>query len=476
MEPNEETIHHLETYLNHFDPGVRRQALAELVALAEQGRISLPAESDVVNPPDSGRVNPPDSGRVNMHCHTFFSFNAYGYSPTGLAWLALKRGFRLIGIIDFDVLDGVEEFLAACEIAGVRGSTGIETRVFIPEFASYEINSPGEPGVSYAIGLGFTSTPLLGGAQGDQAPDEAGAILQDMRQRASRRNRDMLGRLNPFLAPVSIDFEGDVLPLTPAGNPTERHLLAAYVSAAQKAGIPWNEFWAEKLKVTPEQVAKLGQTSPEFQNLMRSKLMKRGGVGYVQPGAGSFPTLDDVNKMIMACGALPCCGWLDGISSGEQRMAELLELMISKGAVTFNIIPDRNWNIADLEQRRVKVNNLYQAVELAQKMDLPINVGTEMNTYGNKLVDDFDAPELAPLHKPFLDGAYFIYGHTQLQRSLGLGYLSEWAKAYLPTRKERNAFYTQAGYRLAPGKAGQAQLMKLSPRLSPAELLASLAQ
>jgi hypothetical protein len=108
-------------------------------------------------------------------------------------------------------------------------------------------------------------------------------------------------------------------------------------------------------------------------------------------------------------------------------------------------------------------------------MDLPLNIGTEMNTYGNKLVDDFDAPELAPVKQAFLDGAYFIYGHVQLQRSLGLGYQSEWARAHLPTRKARNAFYTAAGYRITPGKAGQVQLKKLNSRLDPQALLASLA-
>ena len=77
-----------------------------------------------------------------MHCHTFFSFNAYGHSPTSLAWLAKRRGFKLMGIVDFDVLDGVGEFLDACEVVGVHGSAGIETRVFLPEFATREINSP----------------------------------------------------------------------------------------------------------------------------------------------------------------------------------------------------------------------------------------------------------------------------------------------------------------------------------------------
>ena len=65
-----------------------------------------------------------------------------------------------MGIVDFDVLDAVEEFLDACEAAGVRGSAGIESRVFIPEFADREINSPGEPGVYYHMGIGFTGGAL----------------------------------------------------------------------------------------------------------------------------------------------------------------------------------------------------------------------------------------------------------------------------------------------------------------------------
>ena len=51
-----------------------------------------------------------------------------------------------------------------------------------------------------------------------------------------------------------------------------------------------------------------------------------------------------------------------------------------------------------------------------------------MNAPGKKLVDDFDAPELAPVRQAFLDGAHFIYGHTVMQRAVGLGYQSEWAR------------------------------------------------
>jgi hypothetical protein len=95
-----------------------------------------------------------------------------------------------------------------------------------------------------------------------------------------------------------------------------------------------------------------------------------------------------------------------------------------------------------------------------------------MNAFGQRLVDDFDASEMQPLRKPFLDGAYFIYGHTLMQRSLKLGYQSEWAKSHLPTRRERNAFYTEIGKLVPPGQVGR--LKKFTSTQSPTEILSNL--
>ena len=109
-------IEKLENELNDFSPARRAESLAELDRLACQGAISLA----------------PVSAIANLHCHTFFSFNAYGYSPSGLAWLARRGGFKLLGIVDFDVLDGVEDprnlgaILRTADAASVHG-------VIIPE-------------------------------------------------------------------------------------------------------------------------------------------------------------------------------------------------------------------------------------------------------------------------------------------------------------------------------------------------------
>ena len=447
--PTARQVAALESGLNHFSPKLRAHNLTELAAMAEQGAIALAPETDV----------------ANMHCHTFFSFDAYGYSPSALAWHARRRGFRLLGIVDFDVLDGVDEFLHACELVGMRGSAGIETRVFIPEFAAREINSPGEPGVCYHMGIGFTSSG---------APVEAAAALTDLWRRSARRNRAIIERINAYLTPVAIDYDQDVLPLTPAGNPTERHILLAYTRAVERSLADPIAFWSDKLELPLDQVAALADDMPRLHNLLRARLMKRGGVGYAPPGPDSFPAVEAFHAFVVQCGAIPCAAWLDGVSAGEQAEGELLELLIAKGVAALNIIPDRNWNIADTKLRRAKLKNLYDVVWLAQDLDLPLNIGTELNSAGQKLIDDFDAPELALVRAAFLDGAYFVYGHTVLQRALELGYQSAWARAQLPSRRERNAFYTALGRLAAPDCAGRAALRKLDPHMTPDEMIAEV--
>jgi hypothetical protein len=441
----------LETKLNDFDAAVRAEALSELAILAEAREVQLAPVADV----------------ANMHCHTFFSYNAYGYSPSSLAWLAKKRGFKLMGIVDFDTLDGVDEFLDACELLGVRGSAGIETRVYLPEFARREINSPGEPGVYYHMGVGFSSSDV---------PDSAAGVLHDLRKRSTDRNRDIVSRVNAYLRPVSVEYDRDVVPLSPAGTPTERHMVVAYIRAAEKSVLDPPDFWAGKLGTNHREMADLVDDGPRFQSLVRARLMKKGGPGYVQPGADTFPTLEEFHRLVVACRAVPCAAWLDGASAGEQAIEELLALLMEKGVAALNIVPDRNWNIADSGIRRIKLQQLYRVVELAQALDLPLNVGTEMNSFGQRLVDDFAAPELAPVKDAFLEGAHFAYGHTVLERKARLGFQSEWARKHLSSRRERNNFYTKMGYQLPPGEAAASTLGQLDPSMSPSEMLTALQQ
>jgi hypothetical protein len=175
--------------------------------------------------------------------------------------------------------------------------------------------------------------------------------------------------------------------------------------------------------------------------------MKRGGVGYVQPDKGSFPWMADTNRFILAAGGIPVHTWLDGTSDGEKAIEELLSVAMSIGAAALNVIPDRNYTPGSPD---VKLKNLYQVVELAEKLDLIVVEGTEMNSPGQKFVDDFNTAELATLMPVFLKGAHIVYAHSVLQRKCGLGYTSEWAKKNFAGAAEKNRFYEQLGRSLKP--------------------------
>ncbi|OHB54770.1 MAG: hypothetical protein A2Y07_06005 [Planctomycetes bacterium GWF2_50_10] len=413
-------LEELETSLDSNDPVIRRQAVAELGDKIKSGEISVkPAATD-----------------VNLHCHTTYSYNAYGYSPSKFAWLARKSGFAAGGIVDFDVVDGVNEFLEAGQTLGLRAVAGMESRVFVPEFASRVINSPGEPGVSYHMGIGFVSSQL--------GPNEK-KFQQQIQHTAQQRNRELIAKVNSFLSPVELDYDKDVASLTPAGNPTERHICAAYADKAKKLfkGPDLAKFWSQKLGTTFEDKDLDGA---KLINAIRAKTMKKGGVGYVQPGSGSFPSMAAMNEFFLACGAIPAITWLDGTSDGEQAIDELVKVCLSSGAAVINIIPDRNYTPGVRDQ---KYDNLKAVIDLANKLDLPVVVGTEMNSPGNKFVDAFETEELRPFVPVFLKGAYIVYAHTILQKHK-MGYLSDWAKKSFASTREKNAFFEKLGLSADP--------------------------
>ena len=64
---------------------------------------------------------------------------------------------------------------------------------------------------------------------------------------------------------------------------------------------------------------------------------------------------------------------------------------------------------------------------------MPLLGGTEMNSPGQKFVDDFDSEELKPMHPYFLEGSRILHAHSTLQRLAGMGYFSPWAENQFST-------------------------------------------
>lgn len=423
--------------LSSFEASERRSALEQLASLTE-----FPAESFL----------------LNMHLHTFFSYHGEGWSPSRVAYEMKKLGVYSAAICDFDVLHGLSEFLAAGDLLRLRAAVAFESRVFFREYAQQEINSPGEPGVFYFMGAGFVSEPSSATA--------AGQVLSDMLARSHARNRSLLSRLNARLEWLPLDYDRDVLPLTPGHNPTERHLVRAYYERAlATAATPERAaaLWGRSFGVEASELQRLLPDVNGFHEYLRGKLMKRGGLGYEQPTEQTFPLLDTVIGMIREAQGIPMSAWLDGSLSGESDPERQLDLLVSKGVEAVNIIPDRNWNFKDSGVRAQKMRELERYVSAARRRDLPINVGTEGNKPGQRLVDDFAGEALRPYHPLFLDGARVVVGHTLLLRYAGVSYIGEAALALHPRRRERNRFFASVGALPPPDARQRERLQEAGP-------------
>jgi len=411
----------LEDILDSFSTAERQNALKQL---AEEHQSALP----------------PEGTNVNMHFHSFFSYNAEGYSPSHIAWEAKKHGLYAAGLCDFDVLDGMDEFLQAGLLLGLRSTVNVETRAYLKEFAGVDISSPGEPGVTYIMGAGFAKTFPAG------TPQATG--LAGYRDRAKARNVALISRINPHLPDIAIDYVKDVTPLTPGGAATERHIISAYINKIKSVLKHPNavaDFLSKLLGKTSDEALELLSDMPTLEEVLRSRLAKRGGFGYEQPSPGTFPTVEEFVKWVASCDAVPMITWLDGTSGGEKDAHAMLECMSSKGTAALNIIPDRNWNISDPKKKAVKTANLKTIVDAAEKMHLPVNIGTEMNKLGLPFNDDLDGEALNPYKQIFLKGARIMVGHTLLLKYAGFSYISPKAKAEFKDVQARNSFFEAAG-------------------------------
>jgi hypothetical protein len=176
-----------------------------------------------------------------------------------------------------------------------------------------------------------------------------------------------------------------------------------------------------------------------------------------------------MNQFVLEAGAIPTVTWLDGMSAGEQRMEEFIEVAKSSGAAALNIIPDRNYTPG---VRDLKLQNLYDVVALAERVGFPVVIGTEMNAPGQKFVDTFSADELEPLAEGFQRGANVVYAHSVLQRECELGYLSAWAGNNFASLAAKNDFFATVGRILRPD--AEHRLSAFDAAVAPEELLERL--
>ncbi len=306
---------------------------------------------------DKGELKTPEkTAYVNNHIHTTYSFSPY--SPTKALYMAWQNGLGTAGIMDHDSVSGALEFIEAGEIIGMPVTVGAECRINMQSTAlnGKRINNPDQISVAYAAIHGIPH----------QMISRFDSFFEKYRRHRNLRNLKMCRKINEIMAPygVSIDFKGDVLPLSNSwegGSVTERHILFAlakklterYKTPAEVLNFLENDMNLKLSEKVKTQIAD-GDKTPQFYEYdilgaLKSDLVEK----FYIPATDECP---DVSEYISICnetGAISAYAYLGDVGTsvtGDKKAQKFeddyIDLLFSElkrlgfNAVTY--MPSRN--------------------------------------------------------------------------------------------------------------------------------------
>jgi hypothetical protein len=324
---------------------------------------------------------------TNTHVHTPASFSAFA-SIEEAVYLAWSQGIEIFGINDHYTVDGLDDFRAACAIAGLPATLSIESVAVDQDLADQGIlcNDPGNPGRIYLCGKGITTAN----------DDAATASLKDLRQHQAQRNQAMVERVADYLSSKNmplISWE-DISQQTPQGNSTERHIARAVVNALSFGSAGYEQRLA----------AITGATSAgdraQDENTVRSALLKAGKPCYVEEDPNAYPPLASLREMFLNLGAIPCYPFLGNpITGGEEDVEAHCDRLAEMGIFAVELIPHRNTD-----------DRVAAVLAAAARRGWPVLDGTEHNTAAMlPLTTEWGSDPR--FRQAFLDGACVVLGH-----------------------------------------------------------------
>ncbi|HNR42311.1 MAG TPA: hypothetical protein PKL65_08770 [Bacteroidales bacterium] len=359
----------------------------------------------------------PEYREANAHIHTPYSFSAFPDLDT-IFRMAKNEKVDVLGINDFNVADGYEQFHRGCLKNGIFPLFNIEFIGLMKDEQKkgIRINDPNNPGRIYFCGKGL------------DYPFHAGFInrirLRKIRKESQNQIRSMIAKLNSLIEKhdpqIKLSYES-VRQEHARNLVRERHLAKAvrmvaerhYPDPEKRISFIESLYGGKKSKAGPDDHSSL-------ENEIRSNLLKSGGAAFVEEDEKSFLPLDKIMKIIIDAGGIPCYPVLLDDSAGnftefESDPEKLHDSLREKGIECIELIPMRN-----------DAKHLNRFVEYFQERGFIITFGTEHNT-----------PDLAPLtvstrgavplsenlKKTAWEGACLLAAHQYLRADGRQGYV-----------------------------------------------------
>ncbi len=319
----------------------------------------------------------PEYREANGHIHTPYSFSAFMDLDTVFK-MAVEENIAALGINDFFVADGYDEFHKKCLENGIFPLFNIEFIGLLKEEQDkgIRINDPHNPGRIYFSGKGLDYPFRTGLVQKLQ--------LRNVIKETQVQVKAMIEKINDLIVPdhPSLVLSYEIIRKEHAHELVrERHIAKAlrimamenFSTAEEQARFLENLYGGRKSEADMFDYTAL-------ENEIRANLLKSGGAAFVEEDNDSFLGLKKIIKIIIKAGGIPCypvllddpSGKLTDFESDPERLHHSLKKM---GVACIELIPGRN-----------DLNRLKDFVEFFDKRGYVITFGTEHNT-----------PEMLPL-------------------------------------------------------------------------------
>jgi hypothetical protein len=324
--------------------------------------------------------------RVNTHIHTPWSFSSFE-SIEQAARLAREQDIRVLGISDFNTIDGFDEFSSACAASGVYPLYNIEFIAFedADRTAGKRWNDPQNPGVMYICGKALAHPAVFS--------DDSRNKLRSLWKGTQDQIWKVVNKLNDHLGTVSVPVHLDYNTIRSqyARNTVrERHVVRALLDALRERYRDPEELRGVLRSIYGDRSSVIDLADDvALQNQARGKLLKAGAPAFIPEEPSAFLTVSDVRGIVLDGGGIPCYPVLaddkGGLGEYESDVNALCDELRRRHFHAVEFIPARN-----------SFDHLKNYARVLRTSGFCVTFGTEHNT-----------PDCAPMTPSARSGAAF---------------------------------------------------------------------
>lgn len=309
--------------------------------------------------------------KVNNHIHTPYSFSAFD-SIAEAVEMADEENVKVLGVNDFYVADGYEEFIEACinhkifpllniELIGISHSD---------QDKGIRINDPKNPGRIYLTGKGLSSPFKL--------PKEEKEKLQKIVKGSNLQVAGMISLLNAWMEKQGIALrlsKNEIMENYAMNLLRERHVARVVRQTLDLEATDQTTYEAALNALYNGKASVIDRTDiAGTEEELRSRLLKAGSPAFVPEDDDAFLPLKEIMDLIKKAGGISTYPLLlDGAGASmtefENSKKELKMVLEKYGISAIELIPLRN----DIEV-------LKEYAEYFYENGFTVSFGTEHNT------------------------------------------------------------------------------------------------